>query len=317
VSPRLSPAPRGFTLVELLVVITIISIMASIVMGGMSYGRQAARDAKTKTTIAKLNDIIMQKYESYLTRRVPIDTTGMTPNVAAHARLSAIRDLMRMEMPERWNDILNGPNTDPISNTSVPKPALYTIYLQQYNNVPHASGSNDSAKCLYMIVATSSPESMEQFDRSEIGFDGADTWPMFIDGWGTPIKFLRWAPGFNVSDIQPNITTSSWTDNSAGCQRELATTNDHDPLDPRRLDTSQPDNVTSNSLSTGWRLVPLIFSAGPDKQYDINDLTGYSYTGNPYSSGHDAVTNDVIGIGAPVSSNHHLDNIHNHSIEQR
>ena len=70
------PAPKrlsGFTLIELLVTITIIGILAGISLGAIRYARIATAEAKTKATIAKLNALVMQRYESYMTRRVPID----------------------------------------------------------------------------------------------------------------------------------------------------------------------------------------------------------------------------------------------------
>ena len=47
-----------------------------------------------------------------------------------------------------------------------------------------------------MIVSMGSPEAMEQFSQSEIGDTDHNGYPEFLDGWGKPIFFLRWAPGF-------------------------------------------------------------------------------------------------------------------------
>ncbi|MGD0384148.1 MAG: type II secretion system protein, partial [Thermoguttaceae bacterium] len=125
----------AFTLVELLVTIAIISILAGISLGAIRYARHAAVEAKTKATIAKLNDLVMRRYESYITRRVPIDTTGMNPRNAARLRYLALLDLMRMEMPERTYDIyygpLNGPSGSPWTTA---RPALSQMYFQKYNN---------------------------------------------------------------------------------------------------------------------------------------------------------------------------------------
>ncbi len=44
------------------------------------------------------------------------------------------------------------------------------------------------------------PEAMEQFNQSEIGVD-PDGWQYFIDGQGTPIAWLRWAPGFSNQSL--------------------------------------------------------------------------------------------------------------------
>ena len=85
---------RAFTLVELLVTITIISILAGMILGALHAARNSAREAATKATIAKLNTIIMRR------SRVVYDATGTDCDPARNLagrrvlmRLNAIRDL--------------------------------------------------------------------------------------------------------------------------------------------------------------------------------------------------------------------------------
>ncbi|NMC20393.1 MAG: prepilin-type N-terminal cleavage/methylation domain-containing protein, partial [Thermogutta sp.] len=51
------PARAGFTLAELLVAITIIAILAGLTWAGVARARESARIAKTKSTIAKINQV--------------------------------------------------------------------------------------------------------------------------------------------------------------------------------------------------------------------------------------------------------------------
>jgi hypothetical protein len=111
---------------------------SGVVPGNAGKKDDVARLAATKATVSKLNALVMQRYESYMTRRVPLDVSGMTPQEAAEIRLFAVRDLMRMEMPERWSDISNGPlrlkSSDGKAVKSVPQPPLHRIYQYKYGN---------------------------------------------------------------------------------------------------------------------------------------------------------------------------------------
>ena len=335
-APR--PSRHGFTLIELLVTITIIGILTGMTLGAIRYARSAACESKTKATIAKLNDIVMRRYESYMTRRVPIDTSGTPPREAARHRYFALMDLMRMEMPERTYDIL----TDPMGS-SISRPALSQMYKQKKDTTPPADLQYMSAKYLYMWVSMTHPEDMEQFSQNEIAVDPKDkNWPYFVDGWGMPIMFLRWAPGFSsgagfyegpnpvpnpFNPTDPTKTRSDASDIQTGNPL-----NDHDPFDTQRI---FPGN---------YRLLPLIYSGGPDQagheiKYGITataknpDDTDYStyYIINPTADPLDrpdpyaSVPTDygAVLIGSPsnpLSSDpgiNRFDNIHNHRIEQQ
>ena len=371
----------GFTLVELLIVITIIGILAGLSLGALSSARQTARIAKTKSTIAKLDLLVQQHYASYRTRRVTIyDGTGQrvnprslqNPVAAATIRLHAIRDLMRMEMPERWNDIRNiqsgvdlanpapitltyGTPSGPVTKTfMVERPSLSKSYLRKKNaaSSPPPGDSYDSAECLYLWVTRAIPGAREQFAENEIGNADADDWPEFIDGWGNPIKFLRWAPAFLDSDVQRTVFwDSSLTDQVNREARVDESEADHDPFDSRKLDIDLDPSDANLPPKGGWRLVPLIYSAGPDGIYGISTGDAYSYTNknpgavgvgsehfapNPYyeyDTGTSAFMHSNIGglldLSAPGGGDNisvtgpkevngledYFDNIHNHRAE--
>jgi hypothetical protein len=175
-----------------------------------------------------------------------------------------------------------------------------------------------SAECLYLICTSGVSDEVDPrdlFKANEIGDYDQDGAPEFIDAWGMPIYFLRWAPGF-VSELQTGL--------------------DPDPFDPMHIYPSVT-GATGQSGYAGFKyqtnptfaLYPLIFSAGPDKQYDIvvPSVMPYSpsiasgagppYNVDPFSSLTNASTSNPSD-GTPYNASnggtplYSFDNIHNH-----
>ena len=307
---------RGFTLIELLVTVVVIALLASIMLGALNSARTTAREAKTKSLIARLHAVMMDKYMSYQTRRVPIDTRGMNPNTAAQQRLNALRDLMRMEMPDRWTDVIDGPLV-----TGLDRPAVSYSYQAAYDVADTWAGGdadreqlvadNASAELLYLIVM-SIPDAADKFRGTDIGDSDGDGLLEFHDGWDQPIRFIRWPAGYVPYYTADTLLQTDELD---------STTNDFlapDPFDPQRI-----DHDTGTRPRRGYALYPLIYSGGADKEYDVNigrvGNNTYAYTSpDPYT------TDGTNPIGKPVShlnpsnaGEYHFDNITNHNIEAR
>ena len=291
-SPSLNAAAEtGFTLIELMVVLVILSVLASLSLAGLNVGRQRAKKDKTASTIAKLNDIILEQYEGYSTRL----------KGTSRAQLGALRATMVEEMPDAWANVLSSPSTA--------SGRAYKNYKQA-----GATSSYQGAECLFMIITRSgyAPDAIESFRPDEVGDADQDKMKEFLDGWGHPIAFLRWAPGFSAF---PDGTASYSPVQIAD------SVNNHDPLD-----LGQP---TPND-SSAFAMVPLIYSPGPDED------------GSSSSSGYGLLTTGTAGwptlpadleqgicvrqdssgkglIGAPDPDNPKAfrDNITNHDIMAR
>ena len=108
---------RAVTLIELLLVITIIATLSAVFLGASRSAMEHASAARTKTTIAKIHGLLMDRLATYTTRRVDIyqkvldtiDTRFLDDQdrrrARADARLIATRELMKFEMPDRWSDV--------------------------------------------------------------------------------------------------------------------------------------------------------------------------------------------------------------------
>ena len=220
---------RGFTLVELLITVSIIGIMASMVLFAMFQATEAAKAQKTRALITKLNSIIMQRYDSYRTRRVPFHfpevsqeskDKQLASKQIAKGRVDCLRDLMRMEMPDRWSDVWDGP-VAPMPHALPPdvlpayggfqisRPAVSEAYLRKFQAImgaafmwppPNNVIDYQGAECLYMIVMEAiaqEGDAREFFKAGDIADTDGDGFPEFVDAWGTPIDSSAGPPAIS------------------------------------------------------------------------------------------------------------------------
>jgi prepilin-type N-terminal cleavage/methylation domain-containing protein len=254
---RIACQAKAFTLVELLVVLVIVAILSALSLAGLAGVRDRSKADKTRSTIRKLNDIIVPQFESYLSRRVTTSgsfpqqcvgagtfTAGGTPVMmasgaysAAINRLWAQRLIMTLEMPDQWNDVMAA------GSAAVPLWTLTTPVRRyaRYKNQVSPDSRYESAECLAMIVMRGGmdADAIEGFRADEIGDIDKDGAAEFHDGWGRPIAFIRWPAGFKPLDPSTNP----------------------DPFDPMRV-----------ASPLGSSVEPLIYSPGPDES--LNDSPG-------------------------------------------
>jgi prepilin-type N-terminal cleavage/methylation domain-containing protein len=309
----------AFTLVELLVTMVIIAILAALSLAGLAGVRQRAKADKTRNTIRKIDAVIRPMYDSYRNRRVLDLPPQSDRTVAAMQLLEAKRWLVAYEMPDRWSDVppaaavrkgATGSNVVPLGFRT----AAVRSYAAARPTLPNPLYGG--AECLYLILERSGyePDALEFFRPDEIGDVDQDGRPEFLDGWGRPIAFLRWAPGF-VSD-GPLVTSNPRRYSPIQVADPV---NAHDPFDPMRVDP------------TAYALVPLIYSSGPDGATAAPDddqlgfgLADFERSGANPPGWTDRtrnllklITSSVtIGtdlVGAPVSDEA-LDNITNHDL---
>jgi prepilin-type N-terminal cleavage/methylation domain-containing protein len=359
-SPAPSPQPRaGLTLIELLIVITIISMLTALVIGVATVAGETSREQHTKHVVERLHTLLMDYYGTLKTRRVrlresdPSTTNGIEAQISVkypndakkqgqavkEARLYAMREMLLLEVPDRWSDVLLsdvGPSSGPPSTTALAplylagRTDLSNVYLRRYlglvgrtntltgnPNTAEEIKRNQGAECLYMIITTAcgDGEARTLFGESTIGDSDGDGAPEFVDGWGHPVNFIRWPSGFD-SQIQLNANQlgSTWSKAAAG---------DHEPFDLFRQD------------ALAFRLVPLIFSPGRDEDSGLNvapDFVTWRRTTqptitlntnspfitapilSPYKKGSPDYPDDYYGTQTDTTA---TDNVHNHLLGER
>jgi prepilin-type N-terminal cleavage/methylation domain-containing protein len=216
---------------------------------------------------------------------------------AAEYRLLAIRELMRFELPNLKADVV----IDPLvigSQQIFPRPALNKNYVRRANSIPGGIAAwteqYEGAECLYMIVAAmhdGEDSALDFFAPQEIGDLDGDGMNEIHDAWGNPIEFVRWPTGYSehpgndgawgvagVDDdndgIQDNPTEAGWIGSDDILPPPTPQTRNSkkapDPFDPLKVDGRYR---LPNSFITPFALKPLIYSPGPDKEYDVQKLS--------------------------------------------
>lgn len=348
---------NGVTLIELLITITIISILSAAFLGTSNLAMESSRKARTKTTIGKIHGLLMEKWSEYATRRVDIQpqlladleteiSRNIPPNLRPRAlgegradmRLLATRELMKLEMPDRWSDILGtgvavAPPTGPVANFRTPevllaRPALTSTYLRRYRSLPGTDldqlVANQGAECLYLIVmlATADGEARTLFSEQDIGDTDEDGAPEFLDGWGQPISYIRWPTGFVLqSDLMSGDPDLDHDPIDVFRRDQAGVTSPSHPLYPDPVDDilgAMRGRSNRGEMISAFRLVPLVYSVGPDGLSGILTSRDTTVGLDPYLAMLPALDYPSGYIGSPVINDNgeqtteHLDNIHSH-----
>lgn len=291
---------QAFTVIELMVVISIIALLAAMAASALSNAAEMAREQRTRAIVQKLDQLIMERWDSYRTRSVPYKPAAAdTPRTRALARLNAIRELQRMEMPDNINDVWD----DPVILAAIPSAARG--YRRRAQPVGTWTGQYENAECLYLIVSNmkdGEKNAIEFFTSSEIGDVDDDGMPEILDGWGEPIHFLRWAPGYR-SDATPSALTHQSRDPGKP-----------DPFDPIRADPRVDPSLDTDPSNDTFALTPLIFSSGPDREAGVT-ASGGTFHYSATTPKNDPFTTSPNEFGLIYAETQAADNITNHSSE--
>jgi prepilin-type N-terminal cleavage/methylation domain-containing protein len=284
----------AFTLVELLVAMAIIAILAAMLLGVAARAGEAARSARTKQMIARLHTLVMERYESYRSRRVelpetnpPVSNFSVSGQLIAAQRLHVLRTIMQMEMPDRWSDILNArvadftpndatnnpgnlppyrltaPNQANPNNQSpvIPRTPLCSTYLRQYAKLTADPSTSAGERAIVRNQGAECLYLIVMFgtaDGEARGlFKGADIGDTDEDG---ALEILDgWGRPISFVRWPKGFTDVSEIQTSDSLK-------DPDPFDPFRV---QDDTTLPPTDPTSHRMTPLVVSAGPDEQLGL------------------------------------------------
>ena len=280
----------GFSLTELLVVMSVMVVLIGLAGAAVSSARTTSKKQQTQQTIAKLDAIVRQQFASYSAVAIPtpspmlLNTGSMT---ASQYRAWYIRrNIITGDLPDRWSDVgALATGTVPITASGtgrLPLTASQRMYAASIRDAMKRSGNNDpvaeatrlgasfsSAECLFLIVMQGGFADcldcgeLKSTPRGDKDGDGAFE---FWDAWGNPIGFLLWpaavelpaGKGMKFFDTSgPRRLTPPFED----ANRNGLLDSGEDANQNQVLDRATP--------SCG--MVPLIYSAGPDNYIGPGD----------------------------------------------
>ena len=274
-------ARGGFTLIELLLSISIVAMLAAMITVGMSTLRRQAQIRRCEQQVKKIDELIQTRFNELINKPIPIQFPSLGPNplpadVILRKRqiMTCRRELLRMEMPDRITDITDNNYifSDPTTNTQ------YSMMLPSSTNAfrrkktPNWSAENQGSECLYLILSIMQDQDSNALDflfPSEIGDTDKDGMPEILDAFGTPLGFLRWAPGISARPGNDNLWGTSDDYRSFSGIQGVDGKDAPDWTDVGGADSRHYDDDPNNNP---FHLYPLISSAGPDEQFGMFGL---------------------------------------------
>jgi prepilin-type N-terminal cleavage/methylation domain-containing protein len=278
VIPRIRTRRRGFTLVELLLVVALMAVLVALSTGAYFRIRASQLVRATEATESKLNTLLDKRWKAVRTQATD-DLNANTPasqavltfagNDKDRARVIMTYLKFKNEFPTTVTEACT-PIT--IGTTVVYQPR--SVFTSQFGGAG-ATGTGtpeESAALFYLAVTatgnrgeTAGPDGTQQQTgdvsltvTSPSGTQAIKPMRAFMDSWGNPIMFVRQA-------YQPELNSPPYVQAGA-VARDMA-----DP--PVRSGTTQPGKLTT--LTTTWT------TANLTAFWALVSANQYQYSGFP------------------------------------
>jgi prepilin-type N-terminal cleavage/methylation domain-containing protein len=222
---------RGFTLVEILVVVGIILFLMTISVIGLRNAVGLARQRQTEATILKVHGLIQQRMDAFYRA---MERTNLQQandklrwdwlnkcNIALSEKVTEVltkKKALIDRFPQCFREL------DPDYPLSLSNPTKWSRVTAQAG-VTYVPGKHnpvtESAALLYWIITNSEvygvgPVDESEFSSSEVRDTDGDGLMEFVDGWGRPLRYYRcpthlFRPGDGTGTFPPGVNSSADT----------------------------------------------------------------------------------------------------------
>jgi len=193
-TPQVRPAARGFSLIEILVVLGIIAFLTAAIVVVLPRVANASKIAATQATIKKVDELLNDRMNGFV-RWIQTQNTVAAGNPPGYV-LSA-------QYGTQWTQ---NPQNRQVYQFLSAKTVFQKAFPQNFQEAgskltptnPSAHKQvTESAACLYLILTTAGvfdtePPAAGDLKGVEVADTDGDGLLEVVDAWGNPLQFYRW-----------------------------------------------------------------------------------------------------------------------------
>ncbi len=196
--------PTGFTLLELLWVIAVIVVLATMMLGALRGAQEDAKESATLALMSQVEALLYHRHQAYEVRKIGIELDDVDGILRRQIRQMIVADIIQIEMPRSSSDLAAFPSQQLrsglqrlvdqnlltiaareriITELASERPAVADHFLPGFNN----------GEYLYGIVATSELNEFPATDliaRSSIDDVDGNGYYELVDAWGDPLVLV-------------------------------------------------------------------------------------------------------------------------------